>query len=315
MEGSENATAASLIDPGEAITWCTIFSLEALVAIASNAVTIAVLVDKRLRKQTSILLVNLAVADMLVGIAAIPGWVYFLGAMANLWKNEATVVVNILYSALDIAGAFASVTNHGCIAIERLIATLLPFKYRRCKKKIITQLITLVWMCALVIPAITLVSFYVLHSNMIAFFVWMPFLAVLLIVIAASYSILLCRIKWLTRGLHQDADHRNNRFTVTAFIVTVVSLVAWLPFMIMSAINLVVPVSQDLRLVNIVKLLHFFNSMCSIFIYWFRIPYFKVVAYSLVFRRHKRKRAQLGQIPATTRSSSNIRADVISTSL
>lgn len=320
METSENATddKASPIGSSEAITWCVIFSLEALVAQTTNAVVITVfLKNTRLRKQTSILLVNLAVADLLVGIVAIPGWVYFLGAQAHLWNHTSTLALDILYSSLDIAGAFASVTNHGCIAVERLIATLLPFKYRRRRKKIITQLIAVVWICALVIPALTLVGFYVLRSKMFAFFVWMPFLSVLLLVIAVSYSILLCRVKMVTRDLQQETErHRNHRFTVTAFIVTVVSLIAWLPFMIMSAINLFVPINQDLHLVNPVKVLHFFNSMCSILIYWFRIPHFKDAACTLVFRR-KRQQPERGVLGA--RSSSNVHSSVhgegVSTSL
>lgn len=312
---ADNATdgTASLIAPSEAITWCVIFSLEALVAQTTNAAVITILLKNTwLQKQTSILLVNLAVADLLVGIVAIPGWVYFLGAQAQLWNNKSTMALNILYSSLDIAGAFASVTNHGCIAVERLIATLWPFKYRRRKKKITTQLIAVVWICALLIPAATLIGFYVLSSKMFAFFIWMPFLSVLLLVIAISYFILLCRMKMVTRDLRQERECRNNRFTVTAFIVTVVSLIAWLPFMIMSTINLFVPINQDLRLVNPVKMLHFLNSLCSILIYWFRIPPFREAACQLVFRR-KRKRPERGGVPA--RSSPNVHGEELSTSL
>ena len=317
METAGNATDNnSLMAPSEAITWCVIFSLEALVALTTNAVAIIVFLQNTwLRKQTSILLLNLAVADLLVSLIAIPGWVYILGAVANLWRNTSTnLTVKILYSSLDIAGAFASVTNHGCIAVERLIATVMPFTYRSRKKKITAQSITVVWTCALVIPALTFVGFYVLSSKMFAFFVWMPFLSVLLLVIATSYSILLCRVRMVSRDLRQESDcQRNHRFTVTALIVCVVSLIAWLPFMIMSAINLVTPINQDLRRVNIVKLLHYFNSLCSILVYWFRIPYFKNAACKLVLC-HKRRR-QLPQGAATARSSSNVSNVAVSSSL
>lgn len=318
METAENATdnKTSLMAPSEAITWCVIFSLEALVALTTNAVVIIVFLQNTwLRKQTSILLVNLAVADLLVSLLAIPGWVYILGAGANLWKDVSTnLTLQILYSSLDIAGAFASVTNHGCIAVERLIATVLPFAYRRRKKKITAQSITVVWTCALVIPALTLVGFHVLRSKMFAFFVWMPFLSVLLLVIATSYLILLCRVKMVSRDLHQETDcQRNHRFTVTALIVNVVSLIAWLPFMIMSAINLVAPINQDLRVVNTVKMLHYFNSVCSIFVYWCRIPHFKDAACKLVFCHKRRRQPAQGVTPA--RSSSNVRNAGVSTSL
>ena len=316
METAENATDnTSVMAPSEAITWCVIFSLEALVAVATNAVAIIVFLQNTwLRKQTSILLLNLALADLLVSLLAIPGWVYFVGAGANLWKNTTNLTVHILYSSIDIAGAFASVTNHGCIAVERLIATVMPFIYRSRKKKITAQSITVVWTCALVIPALTLVGFHVLRSSMFAFFVWMPFLSVLLLVIATSYLILLCRVKMVSRDLRQERDcQRNHRFTVTALIVCVVSLMAWLPFMIMSAINQITPINQDLRRVNIVKMLHYFNSLCSILVYWFRIPHFKDAACTLVFC-HKRGR-QLPQGAVASRSSSNLRSAAVSSSL
>lgn len=317
METAENATDNKpLMAPSEAITWCVIFSLEALVAVTTNVVAIIVFLQNTwLRKRTSILLLNLAVADLLVSLLAMPGWVYVIGAGANLWKNTWTnVTVQILYSSLDIGGAFASVTNHGCIAVERLIATVMPFKYRSRKKKITAQFITVVWTCALVIPSLTMVGFHVLSSKMFAFFVWMPFLFVLLLVIATSYLILLCRVKVVSRDLRQESDcQRNHRFTVTALIVSVASLTAWLPFMIMSAINLVTPINQDLRRVNTVKMLHYFNSLCSILVYWFRIPHFKDAACTLVF--YQKKRRQLPQGAATARSSSNIRNVAVSSSL
>ena len=319
METTENATDnTSLMVRSEAITWCVIFSLEALVAIATNAVAIIVFLQNTwLRKQTSILLLNLAVADLLVSLIAIPGWVYFIGSLANLWKNTPTnLTAHILYSSLDIALAFASVTNHGCIAVERLIATVMPFIYRSRRKKITAQSITVVWSCALVIPALTLVGFHVLRSDMFAFFVWMPFLSVLLLVIATSYLILLCRVKVVSRDLRQESDcKRNHRFTVTALIVCVVSLTAWLPFMIMSTINLVIPINQDLRRVNIVKMLHYFNSLCSLLVYWFRIPHFKEAACALVFCHKRRRQLPQSVVIMTARSSSNLRSVAVSSSL
>ena len=313
MGVSDNSSGpvASPIALGEAIAWCVIFSLEAAVAITSNVATIAIfLTNKRIRVQTSILLVNLAVADLLVAIVPIPGWVYFFGVQANLWPDSTHLASQIAYSGLDIGGAFASVTNHGCIAIERLIATLLPFKYRSSKRMISTQLIIMVWVFAVCIPVVTLVGFHVLDSSMVAFFVWMPFLTLLLLVIAVSYSILLGRMKWLARNLrgHEETELRNNRFTVTVLIVTIVSLLAWLPFMIMSAIDLVAQtISHNVRLVSMVKLLHFFNSTCSIFIYWFRIPNFKAAAYSLVFRRHGMEQPERHRASFQSRNSNSCR--------
>lgn len=308
MGSSTNDTAQSQIEHSEAIAWCIIFGLEALVVLCVNLVTIIVFLgNNSLQKHTSILLPNLAIADVLVGTVPITGWVYFMGASYRLWKDEASIAMKITYSSFDIATAFASVTNHGCIAVERLVATLWPFKYKHNKRKLNIYLVAVSWFCAFLIPALTQVGAHVVKSQMFAFFVWMPFLAWLLITIAISYSILLLRTRLITRELHQDSvdrrsQSRSQRFTITAIIITVVSLATWLPFMIMSAVNLVIPLNQNMKVVNPVKFLHFLNSIVNPFIYIFRIPRFKEVAFQMVFR-WRGSREQVRMVNLKTSSS------------
>ena len=270
----------------ETITWCLVFSIEALFGIVVNLATIAAFLNKKtpLQKQSSPLLTNLAFADLLVATIVIPGWVYYIGDSQE-WVYSP--VVSIGYSTIDILTAFASVTNHGCIAVERLLATLSPMKYMHNKRKITSYLIAFPWVCAILISSLVQVGFHVFHSPMIAFFAWLPFLLALLLVVTLSYLILLCRIRQISKNLSNSSERsrrRSQRFTVTAFIVTVVSFTAWLPFMIMSAINLFVEINDDARIVNPVKLLHFFNSLGNPIIYWLRLPHFKVAVYELLSR-------------------------------
>lgn len=270
----------------ETITWCLVFSIEALFGMIVNLVTIAAFLNKKtpLQKQSSPLLTNLAFADLLVATIVIPGWVYYIGDSQE-WVYSP--VVSIGYSTIDILTAFASVTNHGCIAVERLLATLSPMKYMHNKRKITSYLIAFPWVCAILISSLVQVGFHVFHSPMIAFFAWLPFLLALLLVVTLSYLILLCRIRQISKNLSNSSERsrrRSQRFTVTAFIVTVVSFTAWLPFMIMSAINLFVEINDDARIVNPVKLLHFFNSLGNPIIYWLRLPHFKVSVYELLSR-------------------------------
>ena len=272
----------------ETITWCLVFSIEALFGIIVNLVTIAAFLNKKtpLQKQSSPLLTNLAFSDLFVAAIVIPGWViyYFIGESQE-WAYSPLMTIG--YSTIDILTAFASVTNHGCIAVERLLATLSPMKYMHNKRKITSYLIAFPWVCAIVISSLVQVGFHVFHSRMFAFCAWLPFLLALLLVITVSYLILLCRLRQLSKNLSNSSERcrrRSQRFTVTAFIVTVVSFTAWLPFMIMSAINLFVEINHDARIVNPVKLLHFFNSLGNPIIYWLRLPHFKISVYELLSR-------------------------------
>ena len=292
METPTNDTAVDLRTQTGDIVWCVTFSLEALVVLSTNSVTIIVFLSNApLSRHTSFLLTNLAFADLLVGLFAIPGWVYFVG-LNSLWHNEPSLAGCIAYSTLDIATAFASVTNHGSIAVERLVATLWPFKYKRHKRRLNVFLIVVSWVCAIVTPILTMVGFYVFNSKTFALFLWMPLLSVLLIINATSYSILLLRKRVINRELQLDPDDRrtqcrSHRFTITALIVTVVSLSAWLPFMIMSIVNLAVSINNNRQIVNPVKFLHFLNSLSNPFIYWLRLPRYKQTVYSVVFRCKK----------------------------
>ena len=308
MINSSNTTQQPSLGKIEAMVWCIVFGLEASVILAFNVITITVFLKyKRLRKHSSILLTNLAINDVLVALIPVVGWMYYIGADSKLWtdKLKTSLPITITYSSIDIAAGVGSITNHGCIAVERLIATLWPFRYKRDKGKLNTYLIISPWVCALVIPTVTQVGFHVLHSVTFAFFVWMPFLLILLLVIFIAYSFLLSRMRNIGRKLYQNAaerrdNMRGNRFTITAFIVTAASFLAWLPFIVMSAINLVTHINHQVAIVTPVKFLHFFNSLINPIVYWYRIPLFKEAVYALFSNQCRRQRNGFPDNPRNT---------------
>ncbi|KAK2568397.1 Trace amine-associated receptor 7e [Acropora cervicornis] len=308
MINSSNTTQQPSLGKIEAMVWCIVFGLEASVILAFNVITITVFLKyKRLRKHSSILLTNLAINDVLVALIPVVGWMYYIGADSKLWTDrlKTSLPITITYSSIDIAAGVGSITNHGCIAVERFIATLWPFRYKRDKGKLNTYLIISSWVCALVIPTVTKMGFHVLHSVTFAFFVWMPFLLILLLVIFIAYSFLLSRMRNIGRKLYQNAaerrdNMRGNRFTITAFIVTAASFLAWLPFIVMSAINLVTHTNHQVPIVTPVKFLHFFNSLINPIVYWYRIPLFKEAVYALFSNRCRRQRNGFPDNPGNT---------------
>ena len=309
MSSSANTTQQSSLGYTEAIVWCVLFSLEAFAIIVLNTVTFTVFVSyKPLQRHSSIQLTNLAINDILVGLIPVTGWVYYIGARSKFWTDKISLLpISIVYSSIDIGAGVGSMANHGCIAVERLLATLWPFKYKREKRKINFCLILLPWLCALLIPTLSQAGFHVLKSHIFAFFVWMPFLTLLLFVIVISYYFLLTRMRAIKRDLRQnDADHRHRlrdqRFTITALIVTIASLFTWLPFIIMSTVNLIIYVNYMLEIVNLFKFLHFLNSLVNPIVYWFRIPHFKAAVYGLWFNRCPRHRVEILSASGTSSS-------------
>ena len=161
----------------------------------------------------------------------------------------------------------------------------------------------MVWTCELVIPA--LMGFHVLQIQYVCFLCLDAFPFCVTAGYCHIYLILLCKVKMVSRDLCQESDcQRYHRFTVMALIVSDI---------VLSLLYQITSINQDLRRVDIVKMLHYFNSLCSILVYWVRIPHFKDAASTLVFC-HKR-RSQLPQGAVTSRSSSELRSASVSSSL
>ena len=71
----------------ECVTWLTVGLTECVAVVTLNIITIIVLVKNRnLRKRSTYLVINLAVADILLGGFAIHALFYGFGVVCNVWK-------------------------------------------------------------------------------------------------------------------------------------------------------------------------------------------------------------------------------------
>ena len=71
----------------EGIAWCIAFTLEALLIVLGNFLTLVLFaVNKRLRKRSLFLVINMAFADLLSGAVSLPILIYTIGAGFMLWK-------------------------------------------------------------------------------------------------------------------------------------------------------------------------------------------------------------------------------------
>ena len=69
-------------------------------------------------------------------------------------------------------------------------------------------------------------------------------------------------------------NRRDKKLTVTLVIVTIVSLIAWIPFQVFS-ISWHYSNSGELELLHFLKVLHYGNSLANPIIYALRMPEFK----------------------------------------
>ena len=283
----------SLSAASECIAFLTVFGIEAVAIVMLNALTIIVYVKERsLRKRSLYLVINQAVADMFVGAHLINNCL-FVGHICELWTiNLARPILVLLW----IASPLASLINLGAISLERTHATFRPFKHRLIKKKIFGATAAIVWITAGAISTaigsqmtIQPLSFERLRIVSISYL--SPFLFCLLTIIV-SYSSMAMKIVYGTQPHHRSATIRGRKLTKTLFIVTVVSLLLTLPYIIFHlCIMLQLRTSTPFYLSLSSLFMFYANSLVNPVLYAFRMPEFKRALLSILHCRSQQQPA------------------------
>jgi len=102
---SENATDSSRIVPSkaESIALCTAFIFTSIFIVVGNLLTIVLFaVNRRLRKRSLFLVINMACADQILGTVSLPISIYSIGGSFKLWKNGWKMSLRVFFTTFDI---------------------------------------------------------------------------------------------------------------------------------------------------------------------------------------------------------------------
>ncbi|XP_044166972.1 lysophosphatidic acid receptor 3-like [Acropora millepora] len=278
----------------EWIARLTVFGIEAVAIVMLNALTIIVYLKERsLRKRSMYLVINQAVADMFVGAGLIFDWL-LVGHMCELWT------INLVGPLLDVlwtVSPLASLINLGAISLERTHATFRPFKHRLIKKKVFGAAAAIVWIAAGVISAGPLLEQIFdppdLEGRPIFYISYLSSSLFCLLTIIVSYSSMAIKIVYGIQPHHRSATIRGRKLTKTLFIVTVVSLLLTLPFIITmfcEILQLCTSITLDLSL-NLSLFMFYANSLVNPVLYTFRMPEFKRALLSILHCRSQQQPA------------------------
>ncbi|XP_029209744.2 neuropeptides B/W receptor type 1-like [Acropora millepora] len=269
-----------MVSTAECIAWLSVYGLEAAAMVAFNALTIIVYLKERsLRKRSMFLMINLAVADMFVGTTIfIKCWLW--GIRCNLWTNLPSLELTFLILVLWAISPIASLINIGAISLERTHATFRPFKHRLIKKKIFGAAAAIVWITAGAISTgiVSQIAFqpslfkglYIFDITFISSYLFC------LLTIIVSYSSMAIKIVYGTQPHHRSATSRGRKLTKTLFIVTVVSLLLTLPYIIVHlCFFLQLYTSIPIHLELFLCFMAYANSLVNPLLYTVRIPEFK----------------------------------------
>ena len=258
-----------------------IYTLEAFVIIVGNTFTIIVFWTQRSQlKRTYSILINLAVSDLLVGIAEpIVLGTEKIAKMTAIPGKEKSFTNPT--SALQVLASSTSVLFLALISLERVYSVLWPVHHRTTSTRSYIFVITAVWGLGFCFFGLSVLSLY--HTKLERKYVILTIHACLFIaLLAICGSYLQIRRKWRSNVIPGEEIHarqtaeRNLRLSRTVFIVIAVSLVFWLPATIVyTARPFCRPPCVGPIAVSLVNVLHLANSVVNPIVYSFRMGIFK----------------------------------------
>ena len=282
------------LSSSECIAWLTVFMTESVAIVTLNILTILVFIKNRsLRKGSMYLVISLAVADLFVG-----GYVdvmnfFYCRVYCNFWQYKLSYfgLWENLLSAVYRTFVFTSIINLAAISLERLHATFRPFKHRLIKKWVFGGAVALIWVTA----GLYLIADQVilkLGDENLAYYLFVSFYSfifICLFFIFVSYVSIAVKINCGARPQYHGAASRDKKLTKTLFIMTVVSLMLWLPLVVLlylvwlgdSSVTSL-SLSTYFHLENAFFLLFFSNSLVNPILYAFRMPEFRRALVSLL---------------------------------
>ena len=291
-----------MFSSSECIIWFAAFLAVAVAIVTVNLLSIILFIkNSNLRTRGMYLVINLTIADMLVGGLST---IYILSINSRMECK--TVIVRLPWDGYMITWflfywfPLTSLTNITVISLERMHATFRPFRHRVIKKWVYGVTICVVWVLAgMISTATTMLLLFdkELFSNI---YLWLSYSLLCLFVICACYASIIVKICCGARPQHHGAARRQRKLTVTLLIMTIVSLLLWLPYSVATFILYTTDSIQSLsraRLTWSLVLFFYTNSFVNPVVYSFRMPDFRK-ALLLLFTRRQRQNAAVFHLHA-----------------
>ena len=265
-----------LVSASECIPWFVVLIIECLAIVILNIITIVVFVKKKrqLQRRSTYLIIHLAIADLLVG--AVSGPLLIENNMTHfcqLWKyRQMTIWSDYLSSVFAYLFSFVSLTNLIAISLERLHATFCPFRHRFVRKWVYRAMIIVIWLIAIVREVAQIFLWEIGYFEVINAYLYLPFYAVSLFVICVSYILVVIKVRCSRHPQFHSRSKRERKLTGTALIVSLVSLLCFLPLVISLTLFYYL-LNFHIELALLVLFLA--NSLVNPIIYALRMPGFR----------------------------------------
>ena len=286
----------------QCIPWLVVLIIECLAIVILNIITIAVFVKKKrqLQRRSTYLIIHLAIVDVLVGAVSGPLQIEIkMERFCPLWNYRRKTLWSHRLSFLFLhLFYFTSLTNLIAISLERLHATFCPFRHRFVRKWVYRAIIIVIWLIPIVREVAQIFLWEIANRTVISTYLYFLFYAVSLFVICVSYILITIKVRCSRHPQFHSRSRREKKLTGTALIVSLVSLLCFLPAMIYGAC-LVISFTYfiNVHIHMAVLVLFLANSLVNPIIYALRMPGFREGLLQLVYRVPDLPRIALANLP------------------
>ena len=294
-----------MFSSSECIIWFAAFLAVAVAIVTVNLLSIILFIkNSNLRTRGMYLVINLTVVDGLVG-----GLSTINLLLINTHNGCKTGIVRLPWEGQMITWfifywfPLTSLTSITVISLERMHATFRPLRHRVIKKWVYGVTISVVWVLAgMISTAILMLKlFYKEWSH--RQFLWQSYCLLCLSIICACYASIIVKICCGARPQHHGAARRQRKLTVTLLIMTIVSVLLWLPYAIGTFVYYTndsirsLSYTKRMRLNFSLLILFYTNSFVNPIVYTIRMPKFRK-ALLLLFTRRQRQNAAVFHLQA-----------------
>ena len=291
-----------MFSSSECIIWFAAFLAVAVAIVTVNLLSIILFIkNSNLRTRRMYLVINLTVVDILVGgistinLLSINTYIGCKTAVIVRLPREGNIITFfyflLVYSNLSY--------KHNCNVVRAVHATFRPFRHRVIKKWVYGVTISMVWVLAGMISTAILMLHLFDKEWSHRQFLRQSYCLLCLSIICACYASIIVKICCGARPQHHGAARRQRKLTVTLLIMTIVSLLLWLPYAVVTFIYHTTDSIRSLSYTKIMRLnlslllLFYSNSFVNPVVYTIRMPEYRKALLSLFTRRQRQNSAAI----------------------
>jgi len=193
---------------------------------------------------------------------------------------------------------FGSLMNIAIIALERVHATFCPLKPRVLKKWVYRLIVAIVWVTSGLVAMAYELPLHFGSKFYYVDYLYVTFISICLLIIYVSYTSIVIKVRCGAQPQHHGATSRERKLTMTLLIVTVVSLLLNLPYVILwyvlaiGKFEIVESLSFSVfsHLQYALLFLFYSNSLVNPILYAIRMPEYRSTLLAFFSKRPQQQR-------------------------